>query len=275
MVENWLLRSELEVLSTRCSHTKGFVYFYAIEENRALSVCCLLTFQQLEVLELDTNSYRIGQSKIFFRAGVLAHLEEERDLKLTEIITIFQAFCRGNIARKHYNKRVQQLSAIRVIQRNCLSYLKLRNWQWWRLFTKVKPLLNVTRTDEALREALDLKKANEEKLEKTEQAFVEMEKTYRQTSEEKAILQEQLDRERDAFQEADDMRQRLQTRKQELEELLNDQMERFDEEEEKVIGLTEEKKKLLKDIQDLEDRYVQRCGSDFVRRNLILVTTGA
>lgn len=209
--------------------------------------------KMLEVLELDTNSYRIGQSKIFFRAGVLAHLEEERDLKLTEIITIFQAFCRGNIARKHYNKRVQQLSAIRVIQRNCLSYLKLRNWQWWRLFTKVKPLLNVTRTDEALREALDLKKANEEKLEKTEQAFVEMEKNFRQTSEEKSILQEQLDRERDAFQEADDMRQRLQTRKQELEELLNDQMERFDEEEEKVINLTEEKKKLLKDIQDLED----------------------
>lgn len=209
--------------------------------------------KMLEVLELDTNSYRIGQSKIFFRAGVLAHLEEERDLKLTEIITVFQAYCRGNIARKHYNKRVQQLSAIRVIQRNCLSYLKLRNWQWWRLFTKVKPLLNVTRTDEALREALDLKKANEDKLEKSEAALTDLEKKFSQTSEEKSILQEQLDRERDAFQEADDMRQRLQTRKQELEELLNDQMERFDEEEEKVIALTEEKKKLLKDIQDLED----------------------
>ncbi|KAK2571689.1 Myosin heavy chain [Acropora cervicornis] len=190
--------------------------------------------KMLEVLELDTNSYRIGQSKIFFRAGVLAHLEEERDLKLTEIITVFQAYCRGNIARRHYNKRVQQLSAIRVIQRNCLSYLKLRNWQWWRLFTKVKPLLNVTRTDEALREALDLKRANEEKLEKIENTCQELDKNFRQVSEEKSILQEQLDRERDAFQEADDLRHRLQTRKTELEELLNDQMERFDEEEEKL-----------------------------------------
>lgn len=26
---------------------------------------------------------------------------------------------------------------MRVIQRNCAAYLKLRNWQWWRLFTKV------------------------------------------------------------------------------------------------------------------------------------------
>lgn len=26
---------------------------------------------------------------------------------------------------------------MKVIQRNCAAYLKLRNWQWWRLFTKV------------------------------------------------------------------------------------------------------------------------------------------
>lgn len=36
-----------------------------------------------------------------------------------------------------FTKRQQQLTAMRVIQRNCAAYLKLRNWQWWRLFTKV------------------------------------------------------------------------------------------------------------------------------------------
>ena len=41
-------------------------------------------------LELDPNLYRIGQSKIFFRAGVLAHLEEERDFKITDLIVNFQ-----------------------------------------------------------------------------------------------------------------------------------------------------------------------------------------
>ena len=40
-------------------------------------------------------------------------------------------------------KRTQQLNAIRILQRNCAAYLKLRNWQWWRLYTKVKPLLQV------------------------------------------------------------------------------------------------------------------------------------
>ena len=42
----------------------------------------------------------MGQSKIFFRAGVLAQLEEERDLKVTDIIVSFQAAARGYLARK-------------------------------------------------------------------------------------------------------------------------------------------------------------------------------
>ena len=60
-----------------------------------------ITHLQIQALELDPNLYRIGQSKIFFRAGVLAHLEEERDLKLTDILVQFQAYSRGNLARRY------------------------------------------------------------------------------------------------------------------------------------------------------------------------------
>lgn len=48
------------------------------------------------------------------------------------------------IAFRAFLKKQQQLSALRVMQRNCAAYLKLRNWQWWRLFTKVLcKLLNI------------------------------------------------------------------------------------------------------------------------------------
>lgn len=56
---------------------------------------------QIKHLDLDPNLYRIGQSKIFFRTGVLAQLEEERDLKITVIIIAFQAQARGFLARKY------------------------------------------------------------------------------------------------------------------------------------------------------------------------------
>lgn len=45
--------------------------------------------------------------------------------------------------RRAFAKRQQQLTAMKVIQRNCAAYLKLRNWQWWRLFTKVRHFLCV------------------------------------------------------------------------------------------------------------------------------------
>lgn len=54
----------------------------------------------MEALELDSNLYRISESKVFFWAGVLAHLEEEQDLKITDVIIGFQACCRSYLARR-------------------------------------------------------------------------------------------------------------------------------------------------------------------------------
>ena len=54
-----------------------------------------------------------------------------------------------------------------VIQRNIRKWLALRNWLWWKLYCKVKPLLNIARAED------DMKK-KEEELEKTK---VELEKT--------------------------------------------------------------------------------------------------
>merc|ERR1719346_561942 len=136
--------------------------------------------KMIEALELGPGLFRIGQSKIFFRAGVLAHLEEERDLRITDLVVKFQAYCRGLLARRNYQKRVQQLNAIRILQRNCAAYLKLRNWQWWRLYTKVKPLLQVTKNDEkVLQKETELKEITE-KLQKHETEVQNLDKQYQQ-----------------------------------------------------------------------------------------------
>lgn len=171
---------------------------------------------QINALELDSNLYRIGQSKIFLRAGVLAHLEEERDLKITDLIVNFQAFCRGMLARRMYSRRVQQLNAIRIIQRNCSAYLKLRNWQWWRLYTKVKPLLQVTKQDEKLIQKEDELKQLKNKLESTVRVTSEIEQKLTQAIEEKGMLAEQLQAETELCAEAEEMRARLALKKQEL-----------------------------------------------------------
>lgn len=42
---------------------------------------------------------------MFFRAGTLARLEEQRDEQTSRHLTLFQAACRGYLARQHFKKR--------------------------------------------------------------------------------------------------------------------------------------------------------------------------
>ncbi|XP_049585470.1 myosin-10 isoform X5 [Syngnathus scovelli] len=221
----------------------------------------------IKALELDPNLFRVGQSKVFFRAGVLAHLEEERDLKITDTIIRFQSAARGFLARKAFTKKQQQLSALRVMQRNCHAYLILKNWQWWRLFTKVKPLLQVTRQDEEIqiRES-ELLKAKE-RLVRVEQDFTELDKKHSVLLEEKAVLADQLQAEAELFAEAEEMRSRLASRKQELEDVLTELESRLEEEEERGVQMLNEKKKMQQNIQDLEDQLEEE---EAARQRLLL-----
>ncbi|XP_075407107.1 myosin-9 [Tenrec ecaudatus] len=208
----------------------------------------------IKALELDSNLYRIGQSKVFFRAGVLAHLEEERDLKITDVIIGFQACCRGYLARKAFAKRQQQLTAMKVLQRNCAAYLKLRNWQWWRLFTKVKPLLQVSRQEEEMMaKEEELVKVREKQV-AAENRVTEMETLQSQLMAEKLQLQEQLQAETELCAEAEELRARLTAKKQELEEICHDLEARVEEEEERCQHLQTEKKKMQQNIQELEEQ---------------------
>ncbi|XP_027735349.1 myosin-9 [Empidonax traillii] len=208
----------------------------------------------IKALELDSNLYRIGQSKVFFRAGVLAHLEEERDLKITDVIIGFQACCRGYLARKAFAKRQQQLTAMKVLQRNCAAYLKLRNWQWWRLFTKVKPLLQVSRQEEEMMaKEEELIKVKEKQI-AAENRLSEMETFQAQLMAEKMQLQEQLQAETELCAEAEEIRARLTAKKQELEEICHDLEARVEEEEERCQHLQAEKKKMQQNIQELEEQ---------------------
>lgn len=46
-----------------------------------------VTEKLLEATQLDKNLYQCGNTKVFFKAGTLAHLEDLRDDKLNGIIS--------------------------------------------------------------------------------------------------------------------------------------------------------------------------------------------
>ena len=60
--------------------------------------------KKVKGLELPESLYRVGQSKVFFRAGVLVRLEEERVRKLTDIIVQLQALSRAKTTRRRSSR---------------------------------------------------------------------------------------------------------------------------------------------------------------------------
>ena len=87
---------------------------------------------------------------MFFRAGVLGQMEELRDERLSKIMSWMQSWVRGYLARKEFIKMQEQRLALQVVQRNLRKYLQLRTWPWWKLWQKVKPLLNASRIEDEM-----------------------------------------------------------------------------------------------------------------------------
>jgi len=77
-------------------------------------------------------------------------MEELRDERLGKIVSWMQAYIRGYLSRKDYKKLQEQRLALVVVQRNLRKYLQLRTWPWWKLWQKIKPLLNVTRIEDEM-----------------------------------------------------------------------------------------------------------------------------
>ncbi|KAI8581228.1 hypothetical protein K450DRAFT_233726 [Umbelopsis ramanniana AG] len=105
----------------------------------------------LKGMELDPEKYRIGTTKVFFKATVLAEMEEIRDRKLSAIFTTIQSVCRGHLARNRMHKTSRRTEALKIIQRNSRIYLVRRECPLWKLYARMKPLLGVHNLESQLK----------------------------------------------------------------------------------------------------------------------------
>ena len=95
----------------------------------------------LEGVKMDPELYRIGLTKVLFKAGVLGTLEEYRDNAISVILTMLQSQVRTYLMRKNIQKMIDQKKSISALQRNIKAYITLKEWGWWTLMSYVKPLL--------------------------------------------------------------------------------------------------------------------------------------
>ncbi|KAI8911536.1 P-loop containing nucleoside triphosphate hydrolase protein, partial [Gorgonomyces haynaldii] len=208
----------------------------------------------LEHLALDRATFQIGVSKVFFKAGVLAELENRRDTTLAKIVIRIQAIIRGWLVRRRFRRKVDQVGAIRVIQKNARIYVNLREWSWWRLYVKLKPMLNVSRTDEELKRKDALIKELEEKYKKEQEDKNRVELARAALDVEKKRIEDLLLQEQRAAEDMSVILSRTQQREVDLNDRLAEIIQSLEEKGSQNEELNAAKRKIEAELRDLREK---------------------
>ncbi|KAF2207092.1 hypothetical protein CERZMDRAFT_51806 [Cercospora zeae-maydis SCOH1-5] len=197
----------------------------------------------LERLNMDRSWYRVGLSKVFFRAGVLAELEEKRDALIRDIIVRFQSVARMYVQRRMYKKQQYRAEATRVIQRNFQVYAELQRNPWWQLFVRMRPLLGATRQSNEVKKREEEIKLLHEKMLQEEAHRAKVEDERRRAEAEIQKVQQTLESERALALDKEEIFRRLQDREAELIEKLHGALEDQEGLEEQLEELMEARKR--------------------------------
>merc|ERR1712142_1036838 len=89
-------------------------------------------------VQMDPENFRTGHTKVMFRAGKLAELEDVRELALTKIILKMQCHARRLPVKTVYDTKKDEKKGLYSIQHNIRLYLTCKDWVWYQFYTMVK-----------------------------------------------------------------------------------------------------------------------------------------
>merc|ERR1712042_374243 len=105
----------------------------------------------MDKIEFGRERYRLGHTLVFFRAGALAFLEEKRDDIVLKLLRMMQGQVYKHIKSKTFAKRRDQRELLVVCQRQFRKFLQMRDWGWFVIIQKTRPLIGMPNPEEELR----------------------------------------------------------------------------------------------------------------------------
>merc|ERR1711963_384119 len=109
------------------------------------------TYALMDKIDFPRERYRLGHTLVFFRAGALAKLEEERDELVLKWLRMMQGQVYMKVKGERYAKKRDQRELIKVAQRNFRKYMALRDWGWFVIIQKTRGLIGLPNPEEELR----------------------------------------------------------------------------------------------------------------------------
>jgi myosin heavy chain 6/7 len=210
----------------------------------------------------SAEKYRLGNTKVFFRAGALAALEELRDDIVTQLIRFMQGQVYARQGKARYLKKSNQRNMIMVIQRQFRKYIKNRNWGWFVIIRKTKPLIGLRNPEEELR-------LLEEKAKEAYGAYEEQLNTKKKLEEENTIAAEEiaqlkarLNSEQGDLSSYMEKQAKLSAQKADLEVQLRENEEKLLEEERLKALAEDDRKGGDREIANIKREYQDLCAKN-------------
>merc|ERR1712241_1501409 len=206
-------------------------------------------------INFEAEKYRCGHTMVFFRAGALAALEEARDGIVLKLVRYMQGQCFGIIRRKAYQKKHDQRELMKVVQRNFRKYMQLRNWGWFIIIQKTKPLIGQENLEDQLKALEEQANQSYGKYEEALNVTKELEADGIKVKEEITALTKQLESEQGNLSQYQERQAKAAALKVSLEQELANAQQQLSKEEEARQALTADKKLMDAEVAVVKKRH--------------------
>merc|ERR1719150_594749 len=222
----------------------------------------------MDVIQLDKEKFRLGHTKVFFRAGILGFMEEVREDRIGQVLAWLQSGARGKASRMQFKKLQDQKLALYCCQRTIRNFYIGKTWLWWQIWLAVKPNLKCTQFGKYKAEyenKIAIAEANIDKaIAECNVVVAEHDKLMAEKNE----LSLALNSGGSAVQDIIDKTNRLEAAKNDVQKQLDSTNMRIRAEEELIAGIqqagtkvTAEANKLREEIKNLENT-IEKCEED-------------
>merc|ERR1712042_379320 len=213
----------------------------------------------LDAIKLDKEKFRLGHTKVFFRAGILGYMEEVREDKIGSVLSWLQAGARGKASRMNFKKPQDQKLALYCCQRTIRNRMTEKTWKWMQIWMAIKPTLKCTQFGKYKKEYEDKIALGEANIDKAIAECNAVTNTHERLCSEKNELELALNSGGSMVQEIIDKTNRMEAAKNDLQKQVDDTQKRVKNEEELINGIENagvkvsmEANKLREDIKNLE-----------------------
>merc|ERR1712020_793995 len=212
--------------------------------------------------------FRLGHTKVFFRAGILGFMEEVREDRIGSVLSWLQAQARGKASRLCFKKLQDQKLSLYCLQRTIRNYYIGKTWLWWQLWLAIKHNLKCSKFAQYKAEYEEKIAIAEANIDKAVSDCNKVKAVYDRLSNEKNELVLALQSGGSAVQEIIDKTNRIEGMKNDLQKQLDETNGRIRGEEDQISNLESQASKVRSEADRLKgevkqlEQQMEACEED-------------